>query len=114
MDSEKVYDECGSCSGCEMWVYHGDFKTCLKCRDRSDENKKISRENIIKCKKDDCPFKVSVHGLYTDYCGNHQRYAWKVDIEKDGQEKECTQYIRNCKKIKQPEKCTYCLCFLSF
>jgi hypothetical protein len=78
------------CKGCKRVLYLDGFKTCFDCRKR---NKK--KHTYDKCNKDGCNYKKSVKSKYNDYCGKHQRYAWKLDIEAR-KLKVCRGYLRGC------------------
>jgi hypothetical protein len=107
-----MLDNLTLCSGCKKWKYMETKGVCQICKDRSKSIKIKDKENIILCKFYDkektCEFKQNSE-LNNGYCGKHQVYYWKQEIEKDG-DKVCANFIRGCKNILEGDftRCLSC------
>ncbi len=97
------------CSSCKKMHYLGEYNTCEKCRLRGEENRKESRETIVKCSKEGCKFKKSDEN---NYCGKHQLEYYLEETEKQGMN-PCSNYkFKNCRnplpkdyKFKRCDEC---------
>ncbi len=105
----EMLSEIKVCSTCKKMHYLGDYNTCEKCRSRGQENRKESRENVVKCLKEDCKFKKSDEN---NYCGKHQLEYYLEETEKQGMN-PCSNYkFKNCRnplpkdyKFKRCDEC---------
>lgn len=86
------------CKGCNKVKYLVDG--CDHCKERAkgyrEKDKLIEKP---RCKgfvgENSCSFEADDDG----YCGKHKLQAWKIDIEKDGSKKVCSNYIRGCRNL---------------
>jgi hypothetical protein len=105
----EMLEKIKSCSNCKKMYYLGDYNTCEKCRSRGQENRKESRENVVKCLKEGCKFKKSDEN---NYCGKHQLEYYLEETEKQGMN-PCSNYkFKNCRnplpknyKFKRCDEC---------
>jgi len=82
------------CKGCIKYKYNDSGKICNECKNRGSKNREINKNTLIKCKKENCEYKVMTNG----YCGKHQILGWKDEIEMNGGI-VCINYIRGCRTI---------------
>lgn len=91
--------------GCKRLMYLEGNTRCYRCRNRI---KPPPKEKGPKCKNEGCSYKAKENG----YCGNHQRIWKKNELEKDGKQKVCANYVRGCfaiLDINDTQQCRKCL-----
>jgi hypothetical protein len=121
--TEEKLKLCEHCSNCKRWIHLEGFKTCKNCRERSKQNRKVSKENkgnlpdcdtcvSNNCKKINKGVKVNEYG--NKYCGTHYTMStWLDKLEANGR-KPCDQYNRKCPtkeglpKDSLETRCEYC------
>ena len=91
--TEEMLSNLQICSGCKKSYYIPDGKTCSSCRNRGNQNKQITRENVVLCANDKCVFKRSDENKY---CQKHQICVFVDDTVAMGK-KVCKQYVRGCR-----------------
>jgi hypothetical protein len=99
------------CSGCKKQYYKPNSATCDKCKNRGKKIREVIKDKIIFCKYEGCDNKMN-DKFKNDYCGKHQREAFKEKIEKKGM-KVCKNYIRGCNEELEIDysfsRCSTCL-----
>jgi len=107
--TDEMKQQSKLCGGCKKVKYLENG--CDECKNRSTKNReKMNKiaDVLPKCKGyiqymdgedhehgGKCQNKPYIDG----YCNKHQVQSWKEQIEKDGTERVCGQWIRGCKNI---------------
>jgi len=105
--TEEMLNSIELCKGCKkMYYFEGELKTCEKCRERKNTNKKAT---ITLCSKGGCKFKRSDENKY---CGKHQICIFE-DETANMNKKVCYNIIRGCRSQLDTEyaytRCDLCL-----
>ena len=104
--TEEMLLECNHCSDCKRWIYLGELKTCLECRERGKQNRKVTKETkdtlpdcdtcvANKCKKINKGIRKNEYGKI--YCDLHYEMSTWLDELEANNHKPCDQYNRGCK-----------------
>jgi hypothetical protein len=109
IDPDEV-DKLPKCSSCRNRFKCSDvdedgnkYKTCDKCRERSEKNREVKRETSKKCLH--CNLNIATDN---GYCIKHWGIWWKVFIESSGF-RVCPNYVRGCRsKISDDHEYNYC------
>ena len=92
--TKEMMNKLTKCTGCNKQYYKPNNATCDKCKNRGKKTTEKRKEKIINCKYDGCENKTS-REFKNDYCGKHQREAFRESIENKGM-KVCKNYLRGC------------------
>jgi hypothetical protein len=93
--TDKQKDDIKLCTTCRKIVRNETLCDTDQCKKRRANIKIKKKDDIIKCKREGCTYKVKENG----YCGKHWLSWWKEDAEKDGTKKVCSNYTRKCRTI---------------